>query len=53
MTRLEEYAISELKKFVALATQDGICFGGCDINRDMQILVIQIIEDYIEQYEEV
>lgn len=51
MSLLEEYAINELKKFVDLATQDGICFGGCDMNRDMQVLVIQIIEDYIEQYE--
>ena len=52
MTRLEEYAISELKKFVELATQDGICFRGCDINQNMQILVIQIVEDYIDEYEE-
>ena len=53
MNRLEDYAISELKKFVNLATQDGICFSGCDMNRDMQILVIQIVEDYIDEYEEV
>ena len=51
MSLLEEYAISELKSFVEEASEKGICFNGCDISRDLQVLVIQIIEEYIEEHE--
>lgn len=51
MSLLEEYAISELKSFVEEASEKGICFNGCDMKRDLQVLVIRIIEEYVLENE--
>lgn len=51
MTYLENYAIDKLAEFVENAKKDGLCHNGYDIDSSMQKLVINIIEDYMEEYE--
>lgn len=51
MSILENFAISELKEFVEIATQEGICINGYDISHSMEVLIILILEEYIEKHE--
>lgn len=50
MTHAERYGIKALEKFVRNADKMGICYGGADIERDVQSMVINIVNDYIDKY---
>lgn len=50
MTKLENYAINKLKNFVEEASEIGICYNGRDIDPSLQILIINIVRDYVDEY---
>lgn len=50
MTNLEEYAVNQLVDFVETATEQGLCYNGRDIDPQLQLLVIKIVEDYVDGY---
>jgi hypothetical protein len=50
MTHAERYGIKALEKFVDNANEMGICYGGADIEEDVQTMVIDIVNDYIDKY---
>lgn len=52
MTTLEQFGINRLKKFVENAKEDGICHNGYDIDTDVQLLVVSVVEQYIEMYQQ-
>lgn len=52
MTYIEILGLEMLKKFVQDATEKGICLNGSDLDPQMQALIIGIVEDYIDSYDE-
>lgn len=49
---MEEYTITKLQDFIDEARDKGICYNGADIEKPLQKLIIDIIEDYIIDYME-
>ena len=47
MSNLEDFAINQLIDFVGTAKEMGICYGGCDIDPSLQVLIIDVVEEYI------
>ena len=50
MTNAENLGMSMLEDFIETAKQMGICYCGNDIPKAVQIAVIEIVEQYIEEY---
>ena len=50
MTKLETYAINQLSSFINIADEQGICYNGRDIDPSLQILIINIVRDYVDEY---
>lgn len=50
MTIVEEMAINQLTEFVETAKEMGICYHGNDIDKEVQLAVIGIVEQYVGEY---
>lgn len=50
MTIVEEMAINQLTEFVETAKEMGICYHGSDIDKDLQLAVVSIVEQYVGEY---
>ena len=52
MNNLEDFAIKKLRAFFIDAVNDGLTVGNNAVDRDVEVLVLGIIEDYISAKEE-